>query len=86
MKIRTDTTALYATASRGLELLGQPYDRPWNLAVCSARKWLFARRDGRAAQGWLQAVTAQLDSNGRQLVLHFSAPIESSPIDIGIPV
>ena len=75
-----------STKSHGPALVDQPSDRPWKLTVRSARKWLFARRDGRAAQGWLQAVTAQFDSNGRQLVFHFSTPIESSPIDIGIPV
>jgi hypothetical protein len=80
-----ETPAEYATTSQVAALIGQPGDWPWSLTVRPARKWLFARLDGRATQGWLQAVAAQFDSNCRQLVLQFSTPIKSGPIDIGIP-
>ena len=56
------------------------------LPVRLTRERLLPRADTRAAQRRLQAVPAQLDSNGRQLFLHLAVPVECGLIDTGIRV
>ncbi len=56
------------------------------LPVRLTRERLLPRADTRAAQRRLQAVPAQLDSNGRQLFLHLAVPVERGLIDTGIRV